>query len=470
MVLMGSLLATLLAAASGSPSGSPIEGVAIPDCDFGETYQLRRVTCDFVVSNDNDAPRKITAGKAAYPFDSIAPASVTVAAHGTATLTATMDLGLDGGNTSHTFVVTANDGKKEIAHQIVARGFVESVLDEPRTAIDFDVVDLKAKEPNTKKFELKSDESPDIRLTGVAEKPAYLTATIANDGRSATLAFAPDTPWIYVNEIVRFTTNSPTQPQAAIQIQADVHGDVVPDGNPYALGLVREGNANEFAIRITDRSKKPLHLGELSVKDVHGHVEQSACTPKADDCRLLKLTIAKDQPFGQIHGSVLADLPDYNKQLAVNVWGLYVKKDTVVKDLNEETSKAAAAANAQAARDDGLKGGLSKALQTATAPKQDVAPATPPPPPPGHGPLVRWSVANENLVHGYLIYRADAENGPYKRMTTPAIPADRTEGGSSYQWRDNDAVAGQTYWYYIVTMFNDGKKQRLSGAAKVVAK
>ena len=468
MLLTGPLLAALLSAASGSPSGSPVEGVAIPDCDFGEKYQLRHVTCAFVVSNENDTPRTITVGKPAYPSDTLAPASVTVAAHGTATLTATMDVSLDGGNSSHSFAVTARDGKKDVAYYIVARGFVESVLDEPRKEIDFGLVDLKAAAV-TKTFEVKSDEFPDVRLIGAADKPAYVNVSIAADGRSAKLTFDAATPWSYVNEIVRFKTNSTVQPEVAIQIEADVHGDVVPDSNPYALGLVRQGNANEFAIRITDRSKKALHVGATAVEGVEGHVAQSACVPKADDCMLLKLTFAKDQPLGQLHGRILVDLPDYKKQLGVALWGIYVKKDTVVKDLNEESAKSAAASGLPAAQAGGVNGGLSKALQAATAPKQDPTPAAAAPPP-GHGPLVRWAVANENLVHGYLIYRAEAENGPFARMTTPAIAADRTAGGSSYQWRDNDAVTGRTYWYYIVTLFNDGKKQRLSGAAKAVAK
>ena len=157
MLLTGPLLAALMSAVSGSPSDSPVEGVAIPDCDFGEKYQLRHVTCDFVVSNENDTPRTITAGKPIYPSDTLAPASVTVAAHGTATLKATMDLSLDGGNTSHAFVVTAHDGKKDVARDIVARGFVESMLDEPRKEIDFTMVDLKAAAA-AKTFELQSDD------------------------------------------------------------------------------------------------------------------------------------------------------------------------------------------------------------------------------------------------------------------------------------------------------------------------
>ncbi len=222
------------------------------------------------------------------------------------------------------------------------------MLDEPRKEIDFVIVDLKAG-PVTKTFEFKSEEFPDARLTGVADKPAYVNVSIAADGRSATMTFDASTPWGYVNEIVRFKTNSTVQPEVAIQIEADVHGDVVPDSNPYALGLVRQGNANEFAIRITDRSKKALHVGAASVEGVEGHVAQSACLPKADDCMLLKLTLAKDQPLGHLHGRILVDLPDYKKQLGVNLWGLYVRKDTIVKDFNEESAKSAAASRLPAA-------------------------------------------------------------------------------------------------------------------------
>jgi hypothetical protein len=463
MLLTTLLLGAALGAAAARPEAT-VDSLVLPECDFGEIHQSRRVPCEFVFSNDTDEAYTVTTnGKGAYPFDSISPSTITVVPHGSAKLAAVLDTTIDGGNTKHPFTVVIHNGGTKTQHDLIASGFVESLLDEPRPTIDFGVVDLKAAERTTMKFELVGNEVQGVSLVAVEAKPDYMDVTIAKDGRSAALSFNANAPWKYFNDIVRLKTNSKTQSDITLTVQADLHGDVVPDSNPFALGLVRAGNLNEFTIRITDRFRKPLHLGTLSVADMRGHVTEAPCTPNAEDCRLLKLMIADDQPFGQFRGSVLAELPDFKKQLAISVWGLHIKHDTIVKDLNEESSKAD---ESKVTNTSGMA--LDKALKAATSP-QPVAAAAPPPPP-GHGPLVRWSVANENLVHGYLIYRGDSENGPFKRMTNPPIAADRVDGGSSYQWRDNDAVVGQTYWYYIVTLFNDGRKQRLSGAAKVVAK
>jgi hypothetical protein len=467
-LLLGGALAAMADAQPTAGPQSPVDGLIMPECDFGEIHQSRRVPCEFVFSNETGETFTITtSGKGAYPFDSIGPSTTTVPPNGSAKLTAVVDTTIDGGNTKHPFPIVIQHGANEASRDLIASGFVESIIDEPRPVIDFGAVDLKTPERETMNFELVGNEVQGVSLVAVEEKPRYLDVVIAKDGRSAALSFNASSPWKYVNDIVRFRTDSKTQSDITVTIQADLHGDVLPDTNPFALGLVRAGNANEFAIRITDRFRKPLHLGTLSIADLHGKVVEAPCLPKADDCRLLKLTISDDQPFGQIHGTVLADLPDFKKQLAISVWGLHIKHDTIVKDLNEESAKAEQGAASPVTNSSAST--LDQALKAATAP-MPIAVAAPAPPPPGHGPLVRWSVANENLVHGYLIYRGDSEAGPFQRMTNPPIAADRVDGGSSYQWRDNDAVVGRAYWYYIVTLFNDGRKQRLSGAAKVVAK
>jgi hypothetical protein len=41
---------------------------------------------------------------------------------------------------------------------------------------------------------------------------------------------------------------------------------------------------------------------------------------------------------------------------------------------------------------------------------------------------------------------------------------------STYAWRDDSAVSGKTYWYYIGLLNRDGTKQQLSGPQAVKAK
>ena len=92
--------------------------------------------------------------------------------------------------------------------------------------------------------------------------------------------------------------------------------------------------------------------------------------------------------------------------------------------------------------------------------------------PPGNGPLLRWSVANEKPIYGYLIYRADREDGPYVRINESIVRAERAATGTvgKYAWRDNSAESGKTYWYSIGTIRNDGAREDLTSKQKVVAK
>jgi hypothetical protein len=87
-------------------------------------------------------------------------------------------------------------------------------------------------------------------------------------------------------------------------------------------------------------------------------------------------------------------------------------------------------------------------------------------PPAGEGPLLKWSVAHENLVYGYLVYRADAESGPFLRINKEMIRAEPQETGGVYQWRDTMAEKGKTYWYYVGIVDTSGNKQQLSGPQK----
>ena len=86
---------------------------------------------------------------------------------------------------------------------------------------------------------------------------------------------------------------------------------------------------------------------------------------------------------------------------------------------------------------------------------------------PGDGPLLKWQVEAEKQAYGYAVFRAEAENGPFLRVSRPIIKrisADST--GASYAWRDKTAQAGKTYWYYVTTVYTDGHRVRLSPVIK----
>ena len=106
-----------------------------------------------------------------------------------------------------------------------------------------------------------------------------------------------------------------------------------------------------------------------------------------------------------------------------------------------------------------------KAATSETVAPQTVAPA-------GRGPLLKWSVSYEGGVYGYIVYRSDDERGRFIRVNSSIIKAAGSEGSKSvdYQWRDNSAEAGKSYWYYVGLIYSDGHKSKLTDPQKVVAK
>jgi hypothetical protein len=91
--------------------------------------------------------------------------------------------------------------------------------------------------------------------------------------------------------------------------------------------------------------------------------------------------------------------------------------------------------------------------------------------PSGEGPLLKWTIAQQASVHGYQVFRSDAETGPFTLMAPNLINVvDNGSGPVAYRWRDTTAVKGNTYWYYIAVVYKTGERKALSGPAKTVAK
>jgi hypothetical protein len=94
----------------------------------------------------------------------------------------------------------------------------------------------------------------------------------------------------------------------------------------------------------------------------------------------------------------------------------------------------------------------------------------PPFAPNGRGPLLKWSVVNDDGVHGYQIFRSAMESGPFLLLNPETIPSKVSDssGAQNYEWRDESAEKGKTYWYYIGIVNKDGTKRKLSNPHKKV--
>ena len=103
--------------------------------------------------------------------------------------------------------------------------------------------------------------------------------------------------------------NTPNQPVAWVEVEANVLGDVVPDSNPYQLGVIRTEGKHEFLIRISSRSGKSFETGRIVVDGIKAEAQALPCVPAANDCRLIRVELADGHPYGKLEGTAEVELP-----------------------------------------------------------------------------------------------------------------------------------------------------------------
>ena len=462
MNLLGSLLLSLSLAAAQSGAQAPSKSnLVIAPCESGVHYQFERSTCAIELKNVGPTPIHISRGEAKFPWDSIETKEITVPAHAVAYVNATVDWRNSSGQTQRAFRFATDESGQKFRGSDV-RGFIESVLEDPQPKIDFGVVKPENDLPE-KSITLASRAIAEFKILGIESKPDWLEASVDKDARTVHMKLRKDVPWGLIpdGQFVKFKINTPQQAQAWVKIAGNVLGDVAPDGNPFQLGLLRTNQNHEFLLRLTSRSGTPFSLGKIQVNGIKATTSPQPCLPVSKSCRLVKLVISREQPVGRLQGTLEVELPDRKKTLPIEFVGLLLSPEAKVHNLDEMMQEHADGAKSSAAK---------PAQQIGAEIANSIKRATPPAP--GNGPLLRWAVQHEDPIFGYVIYRADAESGSFVRINTDIVraSAEGADKSGAYQWRDNTARSGKTYWYQIGIVNRDGSKKDLTGAQRVVAK
>lgn len=466
MILINTLLSSLMAASPvpNSTLAPPPSRLLVNYCEIGDHYQFEQVECPIELRNAGEKPIVVSQAEAKLPWDSIEAREIVVPPKGTSYIKARVDLRNEEGVTRHAFRFRTDEPGQPYRGSEV-RGYVQSVLDQSRPKLDFGLVRLGDGKLPSATVELGSREREDFRIIGIESAPDWVDARVGRDGRSLTGTVRENAPWGLTHlgkAFVKLKINTSSQTRAWVEVEANVLGDVVPDTNPYQLGVIRSEGKHEFLIRISSRSRQAFTTGGIKVTGIKGEAGAAPCVPASEDCRLIRFELADDAPYGKLEGSIEVELPQFGTVLPIEVVGMLLDPATKIHKMEDLVSQAAATGGAistgVAAPD------IGSAIRS-TLRKED-------PPPPGSGPLLRWAVANQAPIHGYAIYRAITEEGPYVRVSKDVIgviedDADRT---GRYQWRDNTAESGKTYWYRIGVLNRDGSKKDLTGAQKVVAR
>lgn len=436
------------------------EPVRVPDI-----YQFERTSASLAVTNAGKEAISIAKVRALRPADRVVAFPARVAPGESVKIDVEIDATNDVGASVHTFHVETKNAADDVFARVTLH--VQTALDNGRPIVDFGPVTVSAANPAQALFELKSEDIPGLVVEEILETPSFIQARIEPGKRSVRLTL-DKVPYYGIHRAnLKLRLNSNVQSQAWSEIIADVRGDVIPAANPFPLDLVLANKTNEYLLVMRHQGQSAFVLGTPSFERIKGKAKVEPCAAKSDDCKQVRFSIAKDNSPGRLSGAMV--IPQGKGQLPIKVElnGMMLKDDSnIVKvDGDKLMAQAAEAGGAEGKGNQPfvaqLKGALDTRDKTVNLPV-----------PPGNGPLLRWQAEKHLSVHGYAIYRASSEQGPYERLTREVIAqvVPEESGSVNYAWRDGSAVSGKQYWYYIGAVMNNGSKQKISPPMAVRAK
>ncbi len=91
--------------------------------------------------------------------------------------------------------------------------------------------------------------------------------------------------------------------------------------------------------------------------------------------------------------------------------------------------------------------------------------------PPPLANVISWTTASEVDNFGFDVYRADAEEGPFARLTEDIIRgAGTTDMPTEYRFVDDAIEPGREYFYYVESVSLDGERERFTPVIRAPAK
>ena len=82
-----------------------------------------------------------------------------------------------------------------------------------------------------------------------------------------------------------------------------------------------------------------------------------------------------------------------------------------------------------------------------------------------------WSTASEEENFGYDVYRGDAEQGPFVKLTKqPMLGNGTTSETHKYKYVDDSIDPCKDYWYYVESINTDGSREKFTPVFRAPAK
>ena len=424
----------------------------VSDVDLGVVYSHSIKEIDVIVRNNSDKRLDIAKIVASTSRSEKRSTPVTVGAKGEARYPLEIDIGRRVGRFSIGFDIYLVD-KVEPTSKFIVRGFADWLVDPASMKADVGIV--AADKPTRLEIFPITRPGAEVQLKKVNAADGVIEVELSPAGKSAIVSTKKSTRWGAFDEAVDISTDSTLQPMVTMEIKGEVRGQVVPSVSVVSFGLIREGQSAEQIVRLSDSSGSAIRVGKISSRGADVSIKDEECIPTERGCRLLRLSPWNLKAGTAMHGEVAIELPDYSSILSLAINGFVIGKDEQIGDLNGDRKSIKSE-----------EPPISKLLKSAAAKPIEMNV------PSGDGPLLTWRVTGNSAIYGFEIYRGLSSDGSFLRVSQPFIyPISvNAEVGAIYRWRDQTAASGTAYWYYIGVIFNDGRRQVLTGAQKIIAK
>jgi hypothetical protein len=438
---------------------------------FGEVYQHTVVVGRLVFENRGRVPVRILGATAVLAGGRIAFEPEVVPPGGRGEVWVEQPVGDRLGEVTFRFGLKTNDPALP-EPKLTLTGFVQSAYDPEVGRIELGQIDRG--QGATARFELVTREADRLGNVTMVEGPRWVRLTARGErdsgqGVELEVAIEPNAPLGFHVERLLLRTDVPQQPDYVLELRTSISGDVVASEAPIDLGVLR--HHQPFVKEITLRSRSGLPVAIAAVDSGFLEVAESACPGPSDPaCRRLSLT-GTPQDLGSLVGVLQVHLVGDPEPLPLRYAGVVAPRDTVVRDLGLLAEGTVVHSDGRIERGGGQAASrpppsesepVGAPVQEASTEAPDVAVA---------GATLTWSVREPRRAYGFLIYRAEQREGPYRRVNPEIVrtPHEEDGGVGRYRWSDPEVEPGKTYYYYLDAVTKSGQKQRLTGVrAKTV--
>jgi hypothetical protein len=421
-----------------------------PTGRFDETYAGSEIVHTFAVRNDGAKPVRIVEVNPNTAPTRIDPLPGPIPPGGRAEVTVRQGTLGRIGLITYRMLLKADDGLPD--RRLALTGFLQSAY-EP----DLPILLGEAVPGGVVSLAVACREVERLDVLEVRDAPAFVEIDAkertAEGAVNLRATLKPDAPLGLHTGTLLVRTNVPQQPEIAVPYRLTVFEDVAPEDLPVDLGAIRQGQPFEKRTRLRSRSGQPFEITGVDGAGPGVTVEAASCPDPAPGCRALLFKGVGPAPGGRLSGTVRVKL-SVGRELALPYTGIMFGSETVVRDLGKVGDPPPA---------------------PPPPPALKAKPPTPPPvPPPVMGrpgersARLTWDAGQEEQAYGFLIYRSDKREGPFRRVNPRIVRVSEGPPPHRYTYEDRDVEPGRSYFYYLESVSKGGVKARLSGVVTKV--